>query len=365
LLKWEFDGIKDKVVAAQNELKSQPDNYVSELLHQTAYHNNTLGNSLLSTPITLRSVDENQVRNHLLQHFSLDKMVFVGVNVDHDDICKWMMRSFVDYNPIPPMDSEVKAAKYTGGYRRIGTDMAQCHMAVGFHIEGGFNGPDALAVSLLQTILGNSETVLSKLFDRHPNVESSMAFSHLYSDSGILGVYAMMEPSHAADFVQDTAALLRNISISSGDISRGKEALKLESAQGFEDCHSLVDELGTQLMLGGKIATADQIMNLIDQITESDVTRALQSALTSKPTVVAYGNVGYVPHYDDVVAAFTTGRLNTSNTSSSRQEKPRVKASSLFDAFTSTEPEVEVESSEKMTEPEAEAGSSKKRKKAK
>eukprot|EP00397_Hematodinium_sp_SG-2012_P023158 GEMP01024043.1.p1 GENE.GEMP01024043.1~~GEMP01024043.1.p1 ORF type:complete len:496 (+),score=93.97 GEMP01024043.1:146-1633(+) len=303
LLQWEFSAIKGKVVEAQNELKAHPDNYVSELIHQTAFHNNTLGNSLLSTPLTLHYVDEVVVRNYLMQHFSCDKMVFVGVNVNHDELCKWLMRSFADYNSIPPQENAVTPPKYTGGYRRIFADLPHCHIALGFNVQGGFNGDDALATSLLQTILGDSDTLASKLNSQVGSVVSSMAFSHLYTDAGLVGAYAMIDPSQAENWVQETCNQLKNFSVSSEEMTRAKNALKLSASQSFNDCHALVDELGSQLILGRKISTPEQLHSLIDQISESDVTQALRGALSSKPTLVAYGNVSYVPHYDDVVAA--------------------------------------------------------------
>jgi processing peptidase subunit alpha len=69
------------------------------------------------------------------------------------------------------------------------------------------------------------------------------------------------------------------------------------------DSSKLVDELGNQIILGGKVATFEEINALIDQVSESDVQRAAQVALSSKPTLVAYGDVSYMPHYDDIVAA--------------------------------------------------------------
>lgn len=33
----------------------------------------------------------------MMKHFSPDRMVLVGINVDHDELAKWTMRAFVDY----------------------------------------------------------------------------------------------------------------------------------------------------------------------------------------------------------------------------------------------------------------------------
>jgi predicted Zn-dependent peptidase len=113
----------------------------------------------------------------------------------------------------------------------------------------------------------------------------------------------LVEPSQAESWVLDTASLIKNLSISSSDFDFAKAALKQSVVESFDDSSKLVDELGNQTILGGKVASVEEINALIDQVSESDVLRAGQVAFSSKPTVVAYGDVSYVPHYDDIVAA--------------------------------------------------------------
>lgn len=71
-------------------------------------------------------------------------MTFVAVNVDHDEICKWVMRSFADYNSVPLKAREEGTVKYTGGYRLVPSSDQQCHISLGFHHPGGWKADDVL-----------------------------------------------------------------------------------------------------------------------------------------------------------------------------------------------------------------------------
>ena len=59
-------------------------------------------------------------------------MVCVGVNVTHDELCKWLMRSFVDYNAVPPKDRKVAKPVYTGGDARMEAVAPHAHIAIAF-----------------------------------------------------------------------------------------------------------------------------------------------------------------------------------------------------------------------------------------
>lgn len=56
-----------------------------------------LGNRLNAHERYEKHYNPETLRAFMLKHFSPDRMILVGVNVDHDELCKWTMRAFVDY----------------------------------------------------------------------------------------------------------------------------------------------------------------------------------------------------------------------------------------------------------------------------
>lgn len=59
-------------------------------------------------------------------------MVFVGVNVNHDELCTWLMRAFVDYNAIPSTPRTLQPPVYTGGDVRMEMHSPHVHIAIAF-----------------------------------------------------------------------------------------------------------------------------------------------------------------------------------------------------------------------------------------
>lgn len=55
------------------------------------------GNRLNPKKSYIKSYNPKTLRSFMLKHFSPDRMILVGINVNHDDLCKWTMRAFVDY----------------------------------------------------------------------------------------------------------------------------------------------------------------------------------------------------------------------------------------------------------------------------
>merc|ERR1719253_981205 len=119
LLPWEVKAAHANVQVNRSALESSPDAMINELLHQAAYCNNTLGRSPLASQRSLPYFTPETLRSFMLEHFAPERMVLVGVNVEHAELSKWAMRSFADYNAIPMKERTAAKAQYTGGDARM------------------------------------------------------------------------------------------------------------------------------------------------------------------------------------------------------------------------------------------------------
>merc|ERR1719439_260950 len=99
LLPWEVKSSQDEVKKAIESKTA--DDIMIDMLHRTAYCNNTLGHSTTVGDSGMAHFTPDTIRSFMLDHFAPERMVLVGVNVAHDELSKWAMRSFADYNAIP------------------------------------------------------------------------------------------------------------------------------------------------------------------------------------------------------------------------------------------------------------------------
>ncbi|CAK8997259.1 unnamed protein product [Durusdinium trenchii] len=202
MLPWEVKSAQGDVKTDKEALMSNPDSMVSELLHKAAYCNNTLGRSPLMSERSMGYFTPETVRGYLLDHFAPERMVFVGVNVQHAELTKWVMRSFADYNAIPMKKREDTKATYTGGDMRMEGKSPYCHLALGLQ-SCAFGHAELAPVALIQELLGGGAAATStigsgvtsrlstQVVKQSPFVESCMAFNTSYADSGLFGVYGV------------------------------------------------------------------------------------------------------------------------------------------------------------------------------
>merc|ERR1719473_2189279 len=153
LLPWEVKAAQKSVGAAREALKQDPDAMINELLHSAAFCNNTLGQSPLASQRSMPYFTPETIRSFMLDHFAPERMVLVGVNVDHADLSKWAMRSFADYNAIPMKARDNAKATYTGGEARMDSASPYCHFAIGLE-SAPWGSSELAATTVLQTLLG-------------------------------------------------------------------------------------------------------------------------------------------------------------------------------------------------------------------
>lgn len=310
LLPWEVNASKENY---QTSLLMPTDATVTELLIQTAYHTNTLGHPLHATKHGVTAnFNPETLRNYMLKHFSPDRMVMVGVNVAHDTLATWAMRSFVDYNAIPNQKRDESKAKYTGGGATQTADVPNLHFALGFE-TGGLASKDLYATTVVQALLGQAmgktgpgsglHTRLAALVGK--GVDSAMAFHQPFSDSGILGVYASCDASQGAALPGVLKEELTKLSkLQAGELERAKAQAATQLSTALEAPATLAEDMAEQVLATEKVASAAEMADAISKVTEADVQRVVKAFLASNPTMVAYGNTTTAPLYADVQALF-------------------------------------------------------------
>uniref|UniRef100_A0A7S0BB37 Insulinase family protein n=1 Tax=Pyrodinium bahamense TaxID=73915 RepID=A0A7S0BB37_9DINO len=98
-------------------------------------------------------------------------------------------------------------------------------------------------------------------------------------------------------------ALTGLTSVSKDELAKAKAMVKGKMLRQVDEGPVLMQDLGNQLLLSGRYGSAADFGKVIDGVTESEVMAAARKLLSSKPTVVAYGDTHSVPHYSAVEAA--------------------------------------------------------------
>merc|ERR1711992_67158 len=106
----------------------------------------------------------------------------------------------------------------------------------------------------------------------------------MYADTGLLTIYATVVPQNAGEFVKVLAGIFQGLSrISKEELSRAKNALKSSIHMNLEMRAVMMEDIGRQLILSGKVGTAQEFGRMIDAVTAEDLKRVLRQCLRTEP----------------------------------------------------------------------------------
>ncbi|BGP30857.1 Mitochondrial-processing peptidase subunit alpha [Rhodotorula toruloides] len=248
------------------EVKNKPESILPELLHETAFQGNTLGNPLLCPEEHLEAMTVDTLRDYRKTWYRPDRLVVAAAGVEHDQLVELAAEHFghlepvstqapslrpatstaLAYNspvpdhsassstppiasgtsnesstPVPGDDSfeylSAAHARYTGGTLLLEKpDLEFTHIYVGYE-SLALSDPDIYAAATLQTLLGGGGSfsaggpgkgMYSRLYthvlNQYHAVDFCSAFHHCYLDTGLFGITISVHPS----FLSRTPALI-------------------------------------------------------------------------------------------------------------------------------------------------------------
>ncbi|KAK1444817.1 metalloprotease [Babesia gibsoni] len=318
-LPWEMKANKERLKDKLKQVQETPDLLITELLHSVAWHNNTLGLPNVCPETSVANYKPEVMRNFMLRHFAPDNCVIVGINTDLGELSKWAMRAYNDYNAIAPVKRDVVKPVYTGGVKYHEDNNPLLHIAVGFETPGGWNTPDIVIFTVLQALLGGGgafstggpgKGMHSRLFlsvlNRHDFVESCMAFSTAYSDTGIFGIYMVAAPHAATKALDVMSKEFKALStVTPKELERAKNSLKSFLHMSLEHKAVQMEDIARQLLLCNRVLTPEELERAIDSVTAADIKNSVQKMMKSgNPSAVALGNLSFMPHPEDFLKYF-------------------------------------------------------------
>ncbi|KAK7077614.1 hypothetical protein SK128_025081 [Halocaridina rubra] len=116
------------------QLRPEKDRLLMEMIHATAFRDNTLGLPKICPPENVMKIDRSVLFTYLKQHHTPSRMVLAGVGVNHDDLVESAQKYFVDRPPIwekmPTLannrniEVDQSVSQYTGGIIREEADLS-------------------------------------------------------------------------------------------------------------------------------------------------------------------------------------------------------------------------------------------------
>jgi len=297
---WE---LSDSLPRIKLELASLPPSTKAlELLHSAAFRSG-LGNSLFSPGHKVGSHSTAVLQQFVSKHFTTGRTALVGVGVPHAALVKYAEMLSLEEGAGP---SNV-ASKFYSGEERLETGGGLAYIALAAAAPGATSVKEALACMLLQRILGMGAHVkrgsgqgkLAKAAAAATASNHSVgAIGPMYSDAGLLGAMIVAEGGAAGKVVDAVAAVLRSAAVTEGEVAAAKNNLIADVLSVQGSAASLIEDIGTQVLLAGDVIQADKIPELVNGVSVADVQAAAKRLAGSKLAMGATGNLSTTPYVD-------------------------------------------------------------------
>jgi len=304
---------RDVIHREVHNIESNPRQALFEVLHQEAYKHKGLGQSLYPPTYNVNHITDGALKDFHRQTFTSKRLVLVGTGgVEHDKLVKIAADLTTDF---PNQDGLAKPeSPYVGGEARFGGDH-ETHLLLAFP-GAGLSTREQYAFAVLQHILGGGRKIfkeglghvtsrLNRAIEKSHSLEEATAFNFAYSDSGLFGVHAIGHGGQSANLVREITSVLSDLkNVDSKEVDRAKQQFKASVHDAVDSRLNLLEFIGTQVISTGRVSGAADFAAGVDAVSVEEVRNVAKKALSSRPTLVALGDVENLPALDQIRSSF-------------------------------------------------------------
>lgn len=287
---------RDVILREQEEVDKAHEEVVFDHLHAVAFQGEPLGRTILGPKEAILSIKREDLAQYIQQNYTADRMVLVGAGgVEHNALVDLASKHFGNIPYSQSSRSAKSPTKFTGSEVRIRDDtMSTCNVAIA--VEGvGWNSPDFYPMLVMQSIFGNWDrslgssplmsSRLSHVLSQYNLVNSFMSFSTSYSDTGLWGIYLVSENLvNLDDLTHNTLREWQRMSTAptEAEVERAKAQLKASLLLNLDTSNNIAEDIGRQLVTGGKRQTPQEIKAAVEAVTPETIRRVAQKYLWDK-----------------------------------------------------------------------------------
>ncbi|QPG74786.1 Mitochondrial-processing peptidase subunit beta [Brettanomyces nanus] len=309
------------IIRESEEVDKMYDEVIFDRLHEVVYKEQPLGRTILGPIKNIKSISQPDLKNYIKTNYKGDRMVLVGVGcVNHDDLVELAKKDFglvpISEKALPLGTPRGALPKFCGGEVKI-NERSLPNTYIALCVEGcAWSSKDYFKALVAQAIVGNwdratnaSPTPLAKSVAQgvrgnqdEPLCNSFMSFSTSYSDSGLWGVYLVIDKNTNCKPVIDQVLKewkrLREGSISQEEIDTAKAQLKGSLLLSLDGTTAVAEDVGRQLVTTGRRLSPEETFEIVNDITKEDVVGWCKKYLEGRPTgMSALGSVKSIPSY--------------------------------------------------------------------
>ncbi|KAF7026366.1 hypothetical protein CFC21_038481 [Triticum aestivum] len=300
-------------------VQKNPEKFLQEVLNLAGYEG-ALANPLIAPEEALEIINADIIRKFYHENFTADRVVLAASGVDHQQLLDVAEPLLSDWHKGSPM--ETPKSTYTGGDFRQKAESDMTHVALAFEVPGGWlKERDATIMTVIQTLMGGGGSFSSggpgkgmhsrlylRVLTKYHGVQSFSAFSNVYDNTGLFGIYLTTPPDFVSKAVviavQELIAIATPGQVTEVELTRAKNSTISSVLMNLESRVIVAEDIGRQLLTYGSRKPIDHFLQCMEELTLDDITAFAKMLLSSQPTMASYGDVDKVPPYEFVSKRF-------------------------------------------------------------
>jgi predicted Zn-dependent peptidase len=293
----ELEREKGVILQEIRAVEDTPEDSVFEMLNTAAFPDQPIGRPILGTAEQVVGFGRDAISTYLDTYYRAGATVVAAAGaIEHAAICDEVARRFAH---LPPdgIAMEPVPARYCGGERRLKRRLEQVHIAIGFE-SIPYTHEDYYAMQVFTNAVGGgmSSRLFQEVREARGLAYAIHAFHWGYSDAGIFGFYAAMDPKRTAELMAVALDCLGQAALDLSDLEarRAKAQMKVSLLAALESPAARCEQMARQLMVFGRVLARDEIMGAIDRLETDQIRAAGARALRSVPAVAAAGPIAKV-----------------------------------------------------------------------
>lgn len=282
----EMDKERQVIIEEINMSLDSPQSLVGMLIDEVVWPGQPLGRDVAGDKATVSSIGRDHLLEFMAQLYRPSNVVVsVAGNIAHQEAVDSIGRAMELWQGGPirswfPANDGQEVPRLKVEARPI----EQTHLCLA--LRGlPYLHPDRFCLDLLNVVLG--EGMSSRLFmeirERRGLAYDIRSYVDHFMDSGVLGIYAGVDPSRAALTLEAILGELRRLTetIPQSELIKAREFSKGHLQLAMEDSRNVVRWMGVQELLLGRVLTVDDVISIVSNITAEDLKRVARELFRS------------------------------------------------------------------------------------
>jgi predicted Zn-dependent peptidase len=254
-----------------------PEDLVHELLQQRIWKDHPLGYMISGTKKIVRRVTREQIMDFMDAYYVGENMVIsVAGNFDENGILKLLEEKF---GILKASSSKAVSSVGKPEYNRVvckrNKDIEQLHCNIAFDCIS-YLSEERFILSVLNSIFGGSinSRLFQKIRENSGLTYSIYSYGSSYRETGLLHIYAAMNPSQTGTVVKKIFHIINDIKkkgVTAEELAMTKEQIKTELILGNESAKSRMNSNGKAIMNRGRIVTIEELIDGIESVSLGNI----------------------------------------------------------------------------------------------